>query len=49
MYTDIITPHPVAETVYELSKEEKIYPNCGSPLHEMKRTVRTEIEEFHHG
>ena len=39
-----VTPLPVVETVYELSEEEKVCPNCGSPLHEMKRTVRTEIE-----
>ena len=39
-----ITPLPVVETVYELSEEERICPQCGSPLHEMKRTVRTEIE-----
>ena len=39
-----ITPLPVVETVYELSEEEQVCPNCGSPLHEMKRTVRTEIE-----
>ena len=39
-----VTPLPFVETVYELSEEEKVCPNCGSPLHEMKRTVRTEID-----
>lgn len=35
---------PVRDIVYELSPQEQICPNCGSPLHEMKEEVHVEIE-----
>lgn len=35
---------PVISTVYELSEEEQVCPNCGNALHEMKTEERIEIE-----